>query len=266
MEYCASDFRAMARDALRGHWWTAIITSFVASLIGAWLVDSGLGSVDLDSETFPNMTVGEIPSVWIAVLIACVGVVLVYAIVMLIFSGAGMLGYARFNLKLVDGEKPTLGDLFSQFDRLGEGFLMNLLMGLYVFLWSLLLIIPGILKSFSYAMTPYILAENRHLSANDAITESCRIMYGNRWRLFCLNLSFIGWEMVCAIPMMIGLLLSAMGTISLLWYIPFVLVSALASCLLHPYEEAAQAAFYRDLTTETYSTEDAWSTEHTEAL
>lgn len=266
MEYLAEDYRSMARDALRGHWLTAILTSFVASLIGAWIVSSGSGGSDLDFETFPNMTVGEIPSVWFAVIIAAVGVLVIYAVVLCIIGGAGTLGYARFNLKLVDGEKPTLGDLFSQFDRLGEGFLMNLLMGLYVFLWSLLLIIPGILKSFSYAMTPYVLAENRHLSANDAITESCRIMYGNRWRLFCLNLSFIGWEMVCAIPMMIGLLLSAMGTISLLWYIPFVLVSALASCLLHPYEEAAQAAFYRDLTTETYSTEDAWSTEHTEAL
>ena len=244
MEYCASDFRAMARDALRGHWWTAIITSFVASLIGAWLVDSGLGSVDLDSETFPNMTVGEIPSVWIAVLIACVGVVLVYAIAMLIFSGAGMLGYARFNLKLVDGEKPTLGDLFSQFDRLGEGFLMNLLMGLYVFLWSLLLIIPGILKSFSYAMTPYILAENRHLSANDAITESCRIMYGNRWRLFCLNLSFIGWHLLAALPSIIALAAVLTGNFFLL---PLIMVTIVGDLFVGAYMEAAQAAFYREV-------------------
>ena len=211
MEYCASDFRAMARDALRGHWWTAIITSFVASLIGAWLVDSGLGSVDLDSETFPNMTVGEIPSVWIAVLVACIGVVLVYAIAMLIFSGAGMLGYARFNLKLVDGEKPTLGDLFSQFDRLGEGFVMNFLRGLYVFLWTLLFVIPGIMKNFSYAMTPYILAENPGKPALECINESKEMTDGYKMELFMLSLSFVGW-------LLLGIV--TLG-IAFIWVIPY---------------------------------------------
>ncbi len=267
MEYCAADYRAMARDALRGHWLVAIVTSFVASLIGAWIVGSGSGGSELDSETFPQMTVGEIPSVWFAVIVAAAGVLVVYVIVLCIISGAGMLGYARFNLKLVDGEDVSLRDLFSQLHRLGEGFVMNLLMGLYIFLWSLLLVIPGIMKAYSYAMTPYILAENPHYSANDAISESCRIMDGNRWRLFCLNFSFIGWELLCSIPSIVGLVLISMGTLSLLWYIPFVLVSGVASCLLHPYMEAAQAAFYRDLTVETYSTEDAWSTEqNTEAL
>ena len=266
MEYCAEDYRSMARDALRGRWLTAIITSFVASLIGAWLVGSGSGSSDFDSETFPNMTAGEIPSVWFAVIIAALGVLVVYVVVLCIIGGAGALGYAHFNLKLVDGEKATLGDLFSQFDRLSEGFVMNFLMGLYTVLWTLLFIIPGIMKSYSYAMTPYILAENRHYSANDAIAESCRIMNGNRWRLFFLELSFFGWEVLCSIPMLIGFSLIATGTITLLWYIPFVLVSGVASCLLHPYMEAARAAFYRDLTTETYSTEEAWSTENTEAL
>lgn len=266
MEYLAEDYRSMARDALRGHWLTAILTSFVASLIGAWIVSSGSGGSDLDSETFPNMTVGEIPSVWFAVIIAAVGVLVVYAVVLCIIGGAGTLGYARFNLKLVDGERATLGDLFSQFHRIGEGFLMNLLMGLYIFLWSLLFIIPGIMKSYSYAMTPYILAENSHYTANDAISESCRIMDGNRWRLFCLHFSFIGWELLCAVPSVIGLILAATGTIAIWLYIPFVLVSGVAFCLLHPYMEAAQAAFYRDITTEVYHTEDAWNTENTEAL
>ena len=143
---------------------------------------------------------------------------------------------------------------------------MQLLRMLYTFLWSLLFVIPGIYASYGYAMTPYILAENSHYTANDAISESCRIMDGNRWRLFCLHFSFIGWELLCAVPSVIGLILAATGTIAIWLYIPFVLVSGVASCLLHPYMEAAQAAFYRDITTEVYHTEDAWSTENTEAL
>ena len=247
MGYCAADFRAMARDALRGRWLTAIFTSFVASLIGAWIVETGSSVAELDSESFPNLRAEGISSAWFAAIIAILGVFLVYAVVLLIFGGAGQLGYARFNLKLVDGEKATLGDLFSQYHRIGEGFVMNFLRGLYVFLWTLLFVIPGIMKNFSYAMTPYILAENPYYTANDAISESKRIMDGNRWRLFCLNFSFIGWELLCSIPSAIGLVLVATGTLHLLFYIPFAVVSGVASCLLHPYMEAAQAAFYRDL-------------------
>ena len=82
--------------------------------------------------------------------------------------------------------------------------LPEILQGLYVALWSLLLVIPGIVKSYSYAMAPYIMAEHPALTANEAITESRRIMDGNKWRLFCLDFSFIGWELLCVLPMLAG--------------------------------------------------------------
>lgn len=78
---------------------------------------------------------------------------------------------------------------------------MKFLQGLYIALWSLLLVIPGIVKTYSYAMTPYIMSEHPSLTANEAITESRRIMNGNKWRLFCLDFSFIGWELLCSVPL-----------------------------------------------------------------
>jgi uncharacterized membrane protein len=66
-------------------------------------------------------------------------------------------------------------------------------MGLFVFLWSLLLVIPGVIKAFSYCMTPYILADCPKVKARDALKISMDMMEGHKWEAFVLLLSFIGW-------------------------------------------------------------------------
>ena len=96
-------------------------------------------------------------------------------------------------------------------------------MYIFIALWSLLLIIPGIVKSLSYAMTPYILEENPELSANEAIDRSRAMMRGHKYDLLWLYLSFIGWFLLSFLTLGIGLL----------WLIPYV--------------ETAQAAFYEDV-------------------
>ena len=97
------------------------------------------------------------------------------------------------------------------------------LMGFYIFLWSLLFIIPGIIKMFSYAMTTYILEDNPELSADEAIDRSRAMMKGHKFDLFWLILSFIGWFILCAFTLGIGLL----------W--------------LMPYTNTTVAAFYEDV-------------------
>ena len=111
----------------------------------------------------------------------------------------------------------------------------RLLRALYTFLWSLLFIIPGIVAGFSYAMTDYILAENPELTADEAITQSKTMMYGNRFRLFCLQFSFIGWDILATLAFGIGHL----------W--------------LTPYKQAAYAAFYREVSGTEYN-EDEFET------
>ena len=133
-------------------------------------------------------------------------------------------GYTQFNLDLVDRQKqPSVGTLFRYFKHSKSIIPAQLLLALYVMLWTLLFIVPGIIASYNYAMTSYILAEHPDLSAHDALNRSKQMMYGNRFRLFCLHLSFIGWDILCTLTLGIGNL----------W--------------LNPYKNAATAAFYREI-------------------
>ena len=147
----AADFRAEARDALRGRWPVAILTGFVASLIGAGIATGGGSSSNSDSDS-TGVLIQEFQAteLWLqfrAIIIALLVALVIWLIITIVIGGAGKLGYAIFNLKLVDNKEVEFKDLFSQFHRLGDGFCMNFLMGLYTVLWTLLLIIPGLIKT-----------------------------------------------------------------------------------------------------------------------
>ena len=78
-----------------------------------------------------------------------------------VLRGSISIGHDRFCLKLVDGEQAQFEDLFSAFDIFGSAFVLNLLIALKVFAWSLLFVIPGIIAAYRYSMATYIMAENR---------------------------------------------------------------------------------------------------------
>lgn len=99
----------------------------------------------------------------------------------------------------------------------------KLLQVIYVWLWSLLLLIPGIIKQYSYAMTDYILKDEPSLSGNAAIEKSMAMMAGHKMKLFLLDLSFIGWYILACFTLGIGIF------------------------FLTPYMLTARAAFYEDL-------------------
>lgn len=100
---------------------------------------------------------------------------------------------------------------------------VSLVMTIFLILWTLLLIIPGIIKSFSYAMVPYILKDQPDVKVLDAITQSRKLMDGNKWRLFKLMFSFIGW--ILLIPLTLGFAIFWVG----------------------PYLEVAISRFYDDI-------------------
>ena len=99
-------------------------------------------------------------------------------------------------------------------------------MGVYIFAWTLLLIVPGIIKSFAYALTPFILTDKPELSANEAIELSMKMMDGHKLDLFILYLSFIGWYLLSILSLCIGML----------WVMP--------------YQYTAMVAFYEDVKAE----------------
>ena len=94
------------------------------------------------------------------------------------------------------GELPSVGELFASFRIYAPSVTTMLLKDIYTFLWSLLFIIPGIVKGYAYSMAEYIIYENPNLSGNDAITLSRRLTQGAKWDLFVFDLSYIGWDLL----------------------------------------------------------------------
>ena len=147
----------------------------------------------------------------------------VISIAQFIIGGAVQLGYCKYLLKQYDRQNPAISDLFSEFNRLGEGLCLRLLTALFTILWTLLFIIPGIVASYSYAMAPFIMAEDPECTAQDAIRRSKELMQGHKAELFWLDLSFIGWALLC------------------------ILTCGIGAFFLAPYTAASHAAFYRSL-------------------
>lgn len=209
------DYRQVARTVLAGNWGKSVGVAFVAALLGGIIVHSGVDfSINIDAEHMRHLP---------QILVILLSVYSSIALVSFIIGGTVQLGYARYLLKQYGQANFEFHDLFSQFHRLGQGFAQLFLRNLFTFLWSLLFIIPGIIAHYNYVMTPFIMAENPDLTAKEAINASKQLMDGHEWRLFCLELSFIGWAFLCVLTLGIGIL------------------------FLNPYMNAAYAAFYRDL-------------------
>lgn len=185
----SSELRAQAWGVLSGKWGMAVVATLVYGVI------SGVLSF--------------IPFVsWIATLL--VSLPLAY-------------GFTIMLLNVVRGsdvQLDTMGEGFKDYGRILGTMLLS---SVYQFLWMLLLIVPGIIKGYSYALTPYLLKDHPELKFNAAIEESMRLMSGNKMRLFLLDLSFIGW-------FLLGLITFG---IAFLW--------------VTPYWNTARAAFYEDL-------------------
>lgn len=233
----AADFRQIARDALKGKWGIAVVAGLIASLLGAIGSSGPELNVELNDGNFNAslqvlgqdvISTNGSTEFW-AVFAGMATYIAIFAIAMgialFILGSIVEVGYMRFNLDLVDRQKDAeIGIMFGYFNFWKTTACARLLQSVYTLLWSLLFIIPGIIASYSYAMTSYMLAENPELTASEAIERSKQMMSGNRWRLFCMQISFIGWEILSAL-----------------------LTFGIGSLWITPYKQAATAAFYREI-------------------
>lgn len=211
--YCASDYRSMARRALKNFWWLAVGVTLLATVLGG-----GTSSLTV---SFQNANVSQYyPETMRRFTHVLVPVASVLAMGQFVLRGSISIGHDRFCLKLVDGEQAQFEDLFSAFDIFGSAFVLNLLIALKVFAWSLLFVIPGIVKMYAYSMAYYIKLDHPDYGWKACIDESRRLMDGHKWEKFVLDLSFLGWIIV-------GSLCLGVGT---LW--------------VTPYMEATNAQFY----------------------
>jgi uncharacterized membrane protein len=225
--------RRDTKKALKGNWFIAIVATFIASAFGGLSFGSQTASVSVSLppvDDFAGLTDPDTLEMILnmySVILAVAGVmgmfVMLYNILYLVVGSAVSVGYSQFNIDVIDGKKPRLETLFESFRIWVPAVIARFLVGLYTTLWTLLFIIPGIIATYSYAMTPFVLAENPGMSASDAITESKTLMRGNKWKLFCLEFSFIGWYLLSMLTF----------GIALIWVVP--------------YHQASYAAFYREI-------------------
>ncbi len=133
----------------------------------------------------------------------------------LFITGPFAVGIAIFALALSRSQDPKLSQVFQGFQKFWVALGAYLLQLIFVLLWSILLIVPGIIAAISYSQTYYIIAEDDSIGPLQAITKSKRMMMGNKWKYFCLSFRFIGWELLCILSLGIGFL----------WLAPYMLVS-----------------------------------------
>ncbi|MEG2148622.1 MAG: DUF975 family protein [Clostridiales bacterium] len=136
------------------------------------------------------------------------------------------LGWIYLILKIVRGKLVSVSTIFEGFKRFLPAFLVMFLMQVFISLWALLLIVPAIIKSFSYAMAIYILADDEDISPLDAITKSRKMMVGHKWEYFVLQLSFVFWFLLVCVTF------------------------GLASLYVGPYMEVTMGNFYQRLKAE----------------
>ena len=125
-------------------------------------------------------------------------------IISLVVSGPFTLGITVFFLNISRNRSARIEDLLYGFKDFKRSCITNLLMILYIVLWSILFIIPGIVATLSYSLIFYILADNPEISSCDAISRSKELMQGHKTELLLLYLSFIGWGLLCVLSFGIG--------------------------------------------------------------
>ena len=175
------ELRFLARQQLKGNWGMPILVCLVYSII--------MGA--------PN----AIP-------------VLGSAAVILI-SGAMTLGLTRYFIMFKRNESPIIETLFDGFKLFIPSLVLWLLFSIFTFLWSLLLIVPGIIAALAYSQAFYILNDNPQIQAMDALRQSKQMMQGYKGKFFLLGLSFIGWSLLACLTLGIGFL----------WLVPYIQLS-----------------------------------------
>lgn len=160
----------------------------------------------------------KVGGLFLVILILMIGVQYVPFVGGLIYMlaiGAITLSMVIMSLKVYNGENLGIEDVFIGFKNWAKSLGLLIWQELFIFLWALLLIIPGIIKAYSYSMSMYVLADNPDIGIREAMNESKRITKGYKMDLFVLQLSFIGWGLL--VPLTLG--------IGLFWFIPYVQVT-----------------------------------------
>ena len=192
-----------AREALKGKWGLGVGTAAVYLLL---MVVIQFLSIVIGISMAGSSSSGESLKSFCNIIMILLSVLI---------DGPMAAGLAILALSLSRKQDARLSQLFSGFNIYGLCVGTYILQGIFIFFWSLLLLVPGIIATLSYSMTYFIIADNNSITPLEAITKSKEMMRGNKWKFFCLQLRLLGWCLLCIITFGIGLF----------WLIPYYYVS-----------------------------------------
>ncbi|SDX57617.1 DUF975 family protein [Paenibacillus sp. CF384] len=170
------EIRVKARQSLSGNWKTAVL-HFLLYMVVSGLISTVTNKIDF---------IGWIINILLT----------------------APLAYGIYNhyLDFARGKVPEATAIFRGFQRYKESLIVYVVMSIFTMLWALLLIVPGIIAALRYSQSYFILRDNPGITPLEAIDRSKAMMAGNKWRLFTLYLSFIGWALLCIPTLGIGYL------------------------------------------------------------
>lgn len=204
----------------RNYWKSVLVSAIFASVVG------GAGYCASASNNGETVLGGNIPAIIAAALVVIIAVAVAFAALELLVNPFEI-GVNKFRLNALR-DKGNVSDMGMGFDvSYKRNVKVMFFRDLYTILWSLLFVIPGIVKAYEYRMIPYLLADNPDMSKEEAFKTSKQMMQGNKWRSFVLDLSFILWWILGAITC---------GIVSVFW--------------VAPYSQLTDAALYEALKTE----------------
>ena len=222
----SKELRTKAWESLKGKYWLAFIVTIVMGVlgsIGASVISFAENLISIVNMVDPAQMDSTMQLGYAAINVIALVICIIGLLISIFVGNAVAVGLCNYYIKNTDS-KPSFADAFSGFKvKYGRNVGTLLLVGIKTVLWSILFIIPGIIKTYEYAIIPYILADDEEISSKDAFKKAKEMMKGNKWRLFKLEFSFIGWFVLCVLTLGIG------------------------TIFLIPYVDAATAEFYTEL-------------------
>lgn len=229
-------FKQKAKAALKGNWQTALLVAFFSRILIT--ASDVFSSLKLPN---PYVALYEKPEIYLSQLLSISRstwlMMAALSLLAVLLTPVMQIGCKRYFLLRLSGEQPALADgLFGRMRIWHKALWLYVVMGVRIFLWSLLLVVPGILAALRYSMAPYYLAENPDLSVGEAIQKSKQAMQNMKTSYFMLVISFIGWNLLANVLQL--LLMDINGVAALV-------AAQFAQLWISTYMTAAVAAFYR---------------------
>lgn len=201
--------KTRAKQVLKGNYWKAFIVSFILALVSGGLSSGSNSAMDAGEEYYnSNAAVNEVLTATIIKWSIVIAIVVVILFVLRLIIGYALdVGGRKFFLRASAGETDMSYLLYGFKNNRYKNILKTMFTrDLYLFFWTLLFIIPGLIKSYSYRMVPYILADNPDIDRKRAIQLSREMTDGQKATIFGLDLSFIGWYILGLFALLIGVL------------------------------------------------------------